>query len=110
MIGCCLSTAISVRATKAKRFCSALLTHPEPLTSRHGELSEDEEAIAVTSVAEHFYKHLASLKNGVQFIVIENSTPPASIRGLARIKTFTHVEGNGRFGMLARSNVAPLST
>lgn len=87
-----------------------LLTYREPLTSKHGELSEDEEAIAATSLAENFYKHLAGLKNDVQVIVIENSTPPASIRSLARITTFTHVEGNGRFGLLAKSNASPLSS
>lgn len=81
-----------------------LLTYREPLRSKHGELSEDEEIIASTSLAEHFYKHLASLKNDVQFIVIENSTPPAAIdKQLACITTFTHAEGNGRFGLLASS-------
>ncbi len=80
-----------------------LLTYREPLTSKHGELSEDEAALKATSLAEHFYKHLASLKNEVQFIVIENSDPPVTIRDLAQIETFTGLEGNGRFGLLARS-------
>lgn len=79
-----------------------LLTYREPMTSRHGELSEDETVLKATSLAEHFYKHLASLKNKVQFIVIENSDPPTAIRHLARIETFTGLEGNGRFGLLAR--------
>ncbi|MBB4016715.1 peptidoglycan hydrolase CwlO-like protein [Chelatococcus caeni] len=80
-----------------------LLTYREPMTSRHGELSQDEAALKATSLAEHFYEHLASLKSEVQFIVIENSDPPAAIRDLARIETFTGLEGNGRFGLLARS-------
>lgn len=85
-----------------------LLTYREPLKSKYGELSEDEEIIASTSLAEHFYKHLASLKNDVQFIVIENSTPPAAIdERFACITRFTHAEENGRFGLLARSD-APL--
>lgn len=79
-----------------------LLTYREPMTSRHGDLSEDEAALKATNVAQHFYKHLASLKNEVQFIVIENSDPPAAIHHLARIETFTGLEGNGRFGLLAR--------
>lgn len=88
-----------------------LLTYREPLKSKYGELSEDEEAIASTSLAEHFYKHLASLKHDVQFIVIENSTPPTAIdKRLARITTFTHTQGNGRFGLLARSPPSSLQT
>lgn len=79
-----------------------LLTYREPMTSRHGELFEDEVALKATSLAEHFYKHLASLKNVVQFIVIENSDPPTAISELARIETFTGLESNGRFGLLAR--------
>lgn len=79
-----------------------LLTYREPMTSRHGDLSEDEAALKATNVAQHFYKHLASMKNEVQFIVIENSDPPAAIHHLARIETFTGLEGNGRFGLLAR--------
>lgn len=80
-----------------------LLTYREPMTSRHGELSEDEAALKATNLAVYFYKHLASLKNNVQFIVIENSDPPTAIRDMARIETFTGLEGNGRFGLLARS-------
>lgn len=79
-----------------------LLTYREPMTSRYGELSQDEAALKDTNLAEHFYKHLASLKNEVQIIVIENSDPPTVIRDLARIETFTGLAGNGRFGLLAR--------
>ncbi|EIL90898.1 hypothetical protein AB7849_17415 [Rhodanobacter sp. 115] len=78
-----------------------LLTYREPLTSRHGQLSDDEAALAGSGLAEHFYSHLASLKAHVQFIVIENSTPPAAIGDFARITTFTHVADRGRFGLLA---------
>jgi peptidoglycan hydrolase CwlO-like protein len=80
-----------------------LLTYREPMTSRHGELSEDEKMLKTTSVAEHFYKHLASLRDEVQFVVIENTDPPAAIRDLAHIETFTGVDGNGRFGLLGKS-------
>ncbi|QTQ95605.1 hypothetical protein [Pseudomonas aeruginosa] len=78
-----------------------LLTYREPMTSRHGELAADEAVLKATSLAEHFYKHLHSLKSDVQFIVIENSDPPTAVRGMAKIETFTGLEGNGRFGLLA---------
>lgn len=77
-----------------------LLTYREPLTSRHGELSEDEAELKATNLAERFYKHLASLKDEVQIVVIENADPPIAIRDLARIETFTGLRGNGRFGLL----------
>jgi len=79
-----------------------LLTYREPLTSRHGDLSEDEAKLKGTVLAEHFYKHLASLKDHVQIIVIENSDPPSAIGDLARIETFTGSQGDGRVGLLAR--------
>jgi len=80
-----------------------LLTYREPMSSRHGELSADEAQLKTTSVAENFYKHLASLQDKVQFIVIENTDPPAAIRVLARIETFTGVDHNGRFGLLGKA-------
>jgi hypothetical protein len=79
-----------------------LLTYREPMSSRHGALADDEAALKATSLAEHFYRHLAGLKAEVQFIVIENSDPPNAIQRLARIETFTGLESNGRFGLLAR--------
>jgi predicted nucleic acid-binding Zn-ribbon protein len=79
-----------------------LLTYREPLTSKHGDLSQDEAELKATALAEHFYKHLASLAEHVQIIVIENSDPPSAIDGLARIETFTGYQGNGRDGLLAR--------
>ncbi|MFJ3046959.1 hypothetical protein ACIPEN_14100 [Herbaspirillum chlorophenolicum] len=79
-----------------------LLTYREPLESKYGELSSDEAALKATSLAEHFYKHLASLAAHVQVIVIENSDPPSAINGLARIETFTGKLGNGRAGLLAK--------
>jgi hypothetical protein len=79
-----------------------LLTYREPLTSRHGDLLEDEAELKATALAEYFYKHLASLKDYLQVIVIENSDPPSAIDGLARIETFTGSHGNGRAGLLAR--------
>lgn len=79
-----------------------LLTYREPLTSRHGELAEDEAALKATTLAEHFYRHLDSLKGEVQFIIVENSDPPESVRELAHIETFSGLDGNGRYGLLDR--------
>ncbi|RUU71752.1 hypothetical protein EOC06_38580, partial [Mesorhizobium sp. M7A.F.Ca.MR.362.00.0.0] len=53
-----------------------LLTYREPMKSKHGELSADEEELKKTSLATHFYEHLAGLKNLAQIIIIENSDPP----------------------------------
>ena len=44
-----------------------LLTYREPLTSKHGELTRDELALKASSLAEHFYKHLASILNRPEF-------------------------------------------
>jgi len=79
-----------------------LLTYREPLTSRHGELSDDEKALKATSLAEKFYRHLASLEDTLQVIVIENSDPPAAIEELAHIEVFTGLPDDGRPGLLAR--------
>jgi predicted nuclease with TOPRIM domain len=80
-----------------------LLTYREPMRSeKHGALTEDEIALKATTLAENFYKHLASLKDQVQFIIIENIDPPATIDGLANITTFTGLDGNDRYGLLAR--------
>ncbi|ASW06414.1 hypothetical protein [Rhizobium sp. 11515TR] len=76
-----------------------LLTYREPMTSRHGSLSEDEEVLKAAGIAHHFYSHLASLKGIAQFIVLENVDPPASARPIARIETFTRVVGQGRYGL-----------
>lgn len=76
-----------------------LLTYREPMTSRHGSLSDDEEIIRAAAVSEHFYKHLASLKDIAQFIVLENADPPDSSYSIARIETFTRVIGQGRYGL-----------
>ncbi|WP_378951254.1 hypothetical protein [Mesorhizobium sp. ANAO-SY3R2] len=71
-------------------------------SEKHGALTEDELALKATTLAENFYKHLASLKDQVQFITIENTDPPTSIEGLANITTFTGLDGNDRYGLLAR--------
>jgi hypothetical protein len=80
-----------------------LLTYREPLKSKHGDLSDDEKVLKATSLAGEFYKHLASLKEKLQIIVIENSDPPAAIEDLAHIDVFTGLDDDGRGGLLTRS-------
>lgn len=79
-----------------------LLTYREPLKSKYGELSEDERALAASSLAEKFYEHLASLEGKLQVIVLENADPPPGIENLAFVETFTGVSGYGRYGLLAQ--------
>lgn len=79
-----------------------LLTYRAPMKAqKHGELSDDERALAATGLAELFYRHLASLKNEIQVIVVENADPPPGIEDLAHIEVFTGLTGSGRFGLLA---------
>lgn len=78
-----------------------LLTYREPIKSRHGDLAEDEKALKATSLAEKFYRHLASLEEKLQVIVIENSDPPPAIEELAHIEVFTGLASDGRCGLLA---------
>lgn len=77
-----------------------LLTYREPLlNSKYGDLEEDERVIKNTSLAEHFYAHLASISNFGQVVVVENSDPPASALSIASVQTFTGKVGTGRFGL-----------
>ncbi|MFN9474951.1 hypothetical protein [Acidovorax sp.] len=82
-----------------------LLAYREP-KSKHGALSPDEIAMKQTSLAEKFYRHLASLGDKLQVIVIENSDPPAEIEKLAHIEMFTGLDDDGRYGLL--EHLSPL--
>lgn len=76
-----------------------LLTYREPLKNpKYGALAEDEKAIAATSLKEHFYGHLASLKKDAQIVILENTDPPASVRAHARITVFSGDVDGERFG------------
>lgn len=76
-----------------------LLTYRDPLTSRYGELTGDEEEIASMSLKDHFFKHLAAESQGAQFIILENVDPPANIASLAHVEVFHGNRGGGRFGL-----------
>lgn len=78
-----------------------LLTYREPLKSKHGDLSDDEKPPKETSLAEKFYKHLASLAEKLQVTVIENSYRPAAIEGLAYFEVFTRLSATDVMGFLS---------
>lgn len=81
-----------------------LLTYREPLTSKHGELSDDESAMAKSDVATSFYKHLAEIKQFAQIIVLENATPPQSAGQIAKIEVFSGKGGAGRQALFPMSD------
>lgn len=76
-----------------------LLTYREPLTSKYGELSRDEQELKKTNLATCFYRHLASLKNTAQIIILENADVPSGIESSANFNVFTGQAGNNRYGL-----------
>jgi hypothetical protein len=82
-----------------------LLTYREPFSiPRHGELAADERNLAATTLQENFYRHLASLQGTAQFIILENSDPPADVVAELYVQTFTGDPGVGRNGLLPTLN------
>jgi hypothetical protein len=76
-----------------------LLTYRDPLSSRHGPLSADDEPIRNTSLKEFFFEHLAAHSAQSQFVVVENVDLPEGIEALAKVQTFTSDPGSGRAGL-----------
>ena len=76
-----------------------LLTYRDPLTSKYGDLTGDEQEIASMSLKNHFFEHLAAEAHGAQFIVLENVDPPTNIGNLAYLEVFHGNRGGGRFGL-----------
>lgn len=76
-----------------------LLTYRDPLTSKYGELSDDEQEIASMSLKDYFFEHLATESRSAQFIILENVDPPANITKLAHLAVFRGNRGGGRFGL-----------
>jgi hypothetical protein len=79
-----------------------LLTYREPLTSKHGELSDDESALAKSDLAISFYRH--ELKHFAQIIVLENATPSQSAGRIAKIEVFSGKGGTGRQALFPMSD------
>lgn len=77
-----------------------LLTYRDPMKNpRLGDLTDDEKALAKTSVKERFFEHLASIYPLGQIIVLENIDPPENIEDLAHVHLFYGNTGEGRYGL-----------
>ena len=77
-----------------------LLTYRDPMKlSRYGALSEDEIALAKTTVKQCFFEHLASISDLGQFIILENVDPPTEIDKLAYVHLFSGNVDDGRNGL-----------
>jgi hypothetical protein len=67
---------------------SPLVTYRDPLTSKHGQLEEDEEKLAETKISYHFLNYLHEISHVGQFIIVENIDVPESLRGVIGVDTF----------------------
>lgn len=76
---------------------SALITYRDPITSRAGALSSDEQAIRGSGLKELMFEHLAGQEHG-QVILFDNVDPPSN-ENVATIVQFTNSE-IGRRGLL----------
>lgn len=79
-----------------------LLTYRDPINSKFGELSKDEELLASTPLKDKFFSHLGSLSDLGQFIVFENIDPPENIEDISHVHEFTGTKGVGRYGLFPK--------
>jgi hypothetical protein len=80
---------------------SPLLSYRDPHTSKHGELSADEQAVTQTGLNEHFYRYLLDHGEGAQFLIVENDAPPFDLGPNANVTRFVGLQGQGgRRGLL----------
>jgi hypothetical protein len=77
-----------------------LLTYRDPIHSKDGPLTEDEQALRNTSLKDFFFEHLSRNSDKGQFVVIENIDLPLHIDDLASVETFTGHPASGRSGLL----------
>jgi hypothetical protein len=77
-----------------------LLTYRDPIRSKEGPLSADEQVLRDTSLKDFFFEHLSGNSDKGQFVVIENVDLPPDIERLARLETFTGDPASGRSGLL----------
>jgi hypothetical protein len=77
-----------------------LLTYRDPIHSKYGPLSADEEVFRNTSLKDFFFEHLSANSDKAQFMVIENIDLPSDIEQLAQVETFTGNPLSGRHGLL----------
>jgi hypothetical protein len=80
---------------------SPLLSYRDPHTSKHGDLSADEQAVTQTGLNEHFYRYLLDQSDNTQFLIIENDAPPFDLGPDAKVTKFVGLQGQGgRHGLL----------
>jgi hypothetical protein len=77
-----------------------LLTYRDPIHSKDGPLTEDEQALRNTSLKDFFFEHLSRNSDKGQFVVIENIDLSLHIDDLASVETFTGHPASGRSGLL----------
>jgi hypothetical protein len=77
-----------------------LLTYRDPIRSKEGPLTDDEQVLRNTSLKDFFFEHLSANSDKAQFGVIENIDLPADIEQLAQVQTFTGDPTSGRQGLL----------
>lgn len=80
---------------------SPLVTYRDPLKSKYGNLTNDEQELANTKVSYHFLKYLKNNNIG-QFIIVENIDIPQSLLSNISIDTFygKNAEHGQRAGLL----------
>jgi hypothetical protein len=80
---------------------SPLLSYRDPINSRHGALSSDEELVVKSRLKEYFYRYLLELSDTTQFIIIENDPPPFDLGPKSMVTRFVGPTGQGdRRGLL----------
>ena len=80
---------------------SPLLSYRDPISSRHGALSSDEELVLKSGLKEYFYRYLLELSDTTQFIIIENDPPPFDLGPKSMVTRFVGSTGQGgRRGLL----------
>ncbi|MER8993873.1 hypothetical protein [Mesorhizobium sp. M0145] len=76
-----------------------LLTYRDPIASKAGPLSADEQALSNTSLKDFFFEHLSKNGDTCQFMVIENVDLPSNIEALGKVETLTGDPSTGRVGL-----------
>lgn len=80
-----------------------LLTYRDPLRSKEGPLSGDEQELKNTSLKDFFFEHLSNNSDKGQFIVVENIDMPKGIEQLAKLEVFTGDQAADRAGLFITS-------
>jgi hypothetical protein len=76
-----------------------LITYRDPIRSKLGALSPDEQILSKSNLKHQLFKHLSSLGGLGQFIMFDNADPPAGAESYAFLETFTNDSQEGRQGL-----------